>query len=496
MKQKFLRTLIVMMILAEGVFANAQAPGPGPRRAGGFNGGGGYSALCNDGKHYALDYKASRGAYGVNLAPQLESARSVDEIFALILKTLDEKLYEASVDFKDFLQFNENPQMSGTVRSRYVRARRVWTDGTSSLGLNGDHQTLRVPGECLNGQGQLNLRQLIVRIEAPDAKSYDPERVVMYDRYKPALEDLETNHPVQVSFAYVHEWLRDYTDDAITIMKVNAFLHSEKFFTMPKELVPDYLAGLGFRFPDNGRSAVSELRSLHDNQKMIIDWDGKWGTSGMLDSASKLKVVGQICAIDDEDRYRMPTFVFCEEIYASLEFKPEYPYSAASIWQNIWEKKRPYSELKASDILNNRQSVKVTGQQILEIVRKWQNEGKWKAHYGLQFLFQLVEMDQNVARLNADTGKLTPDRASSLGIERARVSVPLAVLSQGAEWVSGGELISGYVRRHSKPFTLPQTLSSASCSSFAGGCARAERTNLTLDLWIDPIGGFSRFSIK
>jgi len=453
---------------------NAQAPGPGPRRAGGFNGGGGYSVLCKDGKAYALDYKGSRGSRDSAVAPVLEAASSLNEVSELLLKTLDAKLYEASVDFRDFLKFNLSFETTSKILPNFVKARRVWIDGSAPLGLNGDHQTLRDPAECKDEQGRLNLQQLVVRREEKNANP----RVVTFDRYLPAIQELEKNHGLQASFAYVHEWLRDYTDDPIMIMRLNAFLHSKKFFEMPKEDVPAYLAAMGFKFPDIGTSTVSALRDLKPNQKMSVQWNGNWISNTLLDPTQKLVIVVQVCADPgDYTQYRACTLVF-----KSPEFAPN---PQQSLQDKIWGSSYKAYPMQGTKIPYDNLTL-IKGEQILDIVNAWREQGIWKDEYGVTFLFQLIEVSPK-------TAEPTSLEARSLGVERARTSRALSLLSQGKAWKTGGGSVRifdwgpGYEAEYKDRFTSDVYLSSAACQQFPS-CARAQDTDLALEVAVDPVG--------
>jgi len=456
MKIKFLCSfVIVMMILAEGVFANAQAPGPGPRRAGGFNGGGGYSALCNDGKHYALDYVAYLGATGMEVEPRLNHAPSTRAVLEELYKQIDEKLYEVSLDFKDFIELNEDLIVATRPRGEGVRANRMWVNGPM-LRAQGDQQALRVPESCIDSQNQLKLQQVAVRFEPSPG-------TVFYEYKKERIEELERTSPVQASYAYVHEWLREFTEDPVILMRANTFLHSQTFFQMNKHQAVQYLRMLGLNgLGQVGLSNVSIARDLKPKQYLVPSWNGSWKSDQLTASNRRFILVGRVCHgyVGSSDRDNL----LCESLFESNEFSPN---SSGSAVQSLLGA-TPHANDSLARSRDERYFSKViSGEFILEKLDKWKKAQRWAPKLPVTFLFQLMEVS-----------------SSGPSQERARGLMALEVLSQGAIWKTDSQ--SSYREINPGPFHTSVTLSSRSCRSLRS-CSEAGTTELALDFSVYPV---------
>jgi len=150
---------------------------------------------CADGKVYSWDYLQAQSQADLVRADYL-SAKSAKEILDGIAKQLAPLNPEWSVKFRDF------------------RSGRKWTASSSKpLAL---HEV--IPAECKAGSGKIELYQAVVRTKNKQVSySYDPE----------ILKALEENQPLQLSFLYVHVFLRDYTDDPVVLRQVNLLLHQD-----------------------------------------------------------------------------------------------------------------------------------------------------------------------------------------------------------------------------------------------------------------------------
>lgn len=182
---------------------------------GGSNAGGGYSVLCADGGVYAMDYLATQKTVS-GLDPEIERAKTSDEILARILKRLEEVRPELAISFQDFIARNDKEANTATTR--------LWVSGTHPLHKLTDEQSIRKISACLGDRRETEVFQAVIRQQF--------KRGIIYNRDAEQLARLEQTGAEQASFTYVHEWLRDFTDDSNIIMHVNYFLHSADFFTL------------------------------------------------------------------------------------------------------------------------------------------------------------------------------------------------------------------------------------------------------------------------
>lgn len=150
---------------------------------------------CADGKVYSWDYIRAQSQTNLVRAEYL-TAKSAKEIPEGIAKQLAPLHPELSVKLRDF------------------RNGRKWTASSSKpLSLS-----VEIPAECKVGSEAIELYQAVIR---------EKNKQVSYAYDQNILKALEENHPLQLSFLYVHEFLRDFTDDPDVLRQVNQFLHQD-----------------------------------------------------------------------------------------------------------------------------------------------------------------------------------------------------------------------------------------------------------------------------
>lgn len=183
----------------------------GPASEGGVAGGGGNILVCHNGRHYSYDYVMTQ-AMGRDVHESFKSQSSAVLILLKMLNHLQTVHPAMAVSLEDFIKsIGQSPFRSGSYN-------RVWIPGVSPLTRIHDESKLRQTIFCRDNQGVPRVYQAVVRQQ--NALGY-----IQYHYDQSLINSLERHSPVQLSFLYVHEWLRDYTTDPTVIMNVTRMLH-------------------------------------------------------------------------------------------------------------------------------------------------------------------------------------------------------------------------------------------------------------------------------
>jgi hypothetical protein len=211
-KVAVLNVLIILSslnVMAQGAEANA--------------GNGGDVAFCSEAQEindlvgaFALDYLRGKKTYGTH-DPEYVSPSFFGSM-ERILSNLKLKVPELGNSLEEFMRFVEN--------TYDFTQERVWTPSQLPLTPIFD-EGLRVnlPENCQN------VVQAIVR------SGTGPIEYLFDEKTLGVLSGL------QLSFLYIHEWLRDFTDDPVTIVKVNWLLHSKRIESLSSEQLVAELKG-------------------------------------------------------------------------------------------------------------------------------------------------------------------------------------------------------------------------------------------------------------
>jgi hypothetical protein len=184
--------------------------------AGGLDAGGGYAIRCDDGKLYAWDY-VNAPFSGMKIRDSYLHAKSAKEIIGAIADRLLQRDIEMSESLRKFAKFNEDP--IDTTQDQ------IWEMNTNPLLSLGDQDLMRIPVSCVANAGPgFKLYQAVVRYEV--GSSYLNSKVHFAADVN-ILKQLEQNNPLQLSFLYIHEWLRTYTHDAHALSMANQILHAD-----------------------------------------------------------------------------------------------------------------------------------------------------------------------------------------------------------------------------------------------------------------------------
>jgi hypothetical protein len=201
-----------------GQFAHAQ------KAEGGVAGGGGDAILCNDGKYYSYDYIATLGSAEV-LNPNYLNAKSARDIVLDIAKNLRKKVPYMGPNLEAFVN-----SITASPYETTTQTARVWLPGANPLFDLSDESKLRIPKDCLDSSGQPQIVQAVIRVKSRYG-------FIQYNYDQNITHALNNNSPLQLSFLYVHEWLRDYTDDPTVIMNMTRMLHSQAWTQLETKAV-------------------------------------------------------------------------------------------------------------------------------------------------------------------------------------------------------------------------------------------------------------------
>ena len=186
---------------------------------GGVAGGGGDAILCNDGKYYSYDYIATLGSAELLNPQYLNNSKSAKQIVLDIAKNLRAKVPYMGPNLEAFVN-----SIGASAYETTTYTSRVWLPGANPLFDLSDESKLRIPKDCLDSSGQPQIVQAVIRVKSKYG-------FIQYNYDQNITYALNTNSTLQLSFLYVHEWLRDYTDDPTVIMNITRMLHSQAWVT-------------------------------------------------------------------------------------------------------------------------------------------------------------------------------------------------------------------------------------------------------------------------
>ena len=201
-------------------------------RAGAVDGGGGNAIRCDDGKLYSWDFINAQFDQ-MPVDPSLLEMKTTKEILQALEKRIARVSPPMAKSFADFQKFNADPFATSTSR--------IWIAGTNPLVNLGDEDRVRIPKNCVSqATNSFSLYQAVIRRK--------PKKII-YAYDSNIVKELEQNSPVQLSFLYVHEWLRDYTQSASQITLIDQVLHSTRWLKQTSESFREMLEGFGVKAP-------------------------------------------------------------------------------------------------------------------------------------------------------------------------------------------------------------------------------------------------------
>jgi hypothetical protein len=186
---------------------------------GGVTGGGGDAIVCNDGNYYSYDYVVTEGVRDpINADYYISDGASAEkktleavEILSMIADKLKAKNSILGASLEDFIRsLDENNIFE-------PNANRIWIIGNNPLKPVTGASNIRIPARCVDKSGKPRVYQAVVRFSLKEITQYYADGNV--------LTALNQTSPLQLSFLYLHEWLRDFIDDATIIAQVDRFFH-------------------------------------------------------------------------------------------------------------------------------------------------------------------------------------------------------------------------------------------------------------------------------
>jgi hypothetical protein len=193
-------------------------------------GGGGDGIYCTRSGYnplngfYMLDYVLMRdpgfGERRWPISPDFDSMHDYHEVLNWIQTHLDQKLPRLGPHFREYRAslFVDN-QGAKRIWKPFPYLDRLYDQGLDRQWFEQPNEiafpSMRLPGNS-RAEDILQLAILFKKEDGSYLYAYVPDLV----------KRLATQSPVQVSFLIVHEWLRDFTNDAIVIRRVNRILHT------------------------------------------------------------------------------------------------------------------------------------------------------------------------------------------------------------------------------------------------------------------------------
>ena len=208
--------------------------------------------------YYTLDYVLTYRKSNNN--EDLVPVESWDASRNRIQTILSEKLPNFARSFSEYISLLRN-------HDDYSQTR-IWNEAAFGLyDVSDENIKIKIPQNCYENN-QVRLTQVVVRAQTTQIvggtkigqlTSYAFD----YDRF----HDLEVNRPLQFSFLMVHEWLRDYLDDAEKIRTITRFIHSKQFEEQSAEQIVQLLSRNGIYALPIKSEEIFELVPNNDFKK-------------------------------------------------------------------------------------------------------------------------------------------------------------------------------------------------------------------------------------
>lgn len=193
---------------------------------------GGNAIRCDSGKVYSWDYLNSQMG-SLEVDPQIAKAKSAVEILKIIQSKIDKLNPTMAESLADFRKLNADPFSESSYR--------IWIKSKNPLVNLGDEYRRQLPQDCVKSAGpDFTLIQAVIR-STPAGRN---DGVVLYSYDPVVFQELERTSPVQLSYLYVHEWLRDYTKSPEALIFGTQLLHSSKRLT-PFQFA-NFMESIGF----------------------------------------------------------------------------------------------------------------------------------------------------------------------------------------------------------------------------------------------------------
>ena len=205
-------------------------------RAGGQDTGGGNAIRCDDGKMYAWDFINKKLKDPVD--SEIAGAKSAEEILGIIAHRLMRYNRPMANSINDFRQFNADP---------LAESRRIWMKTTNPLINLGDENRSQLPVTCVaSAKPDFQLYQAVIR-----RHTGGNEGKVRYLVDQSLIDQLAATSPIQLSYLYIHEWLRDFAHNPDDIGMANDLLHGSRLYQQHYAKFNSTLSELGIDVPND-----------------------------------------------------------------------------------------------------------------------------------------------------------------------------------------------------------------------------------------------------
>lgn len=209
-------------------------------------GNGGDSVVC-DGKLRTLDSVVMEQNSIYEIERSADSKESLDKIMTHLQVTLP----SMNESLKNFIK---------TYEAKGDKEKKVFWIAGLPMDVKDENLFAGLPENCSE-----DLKQTVVRVEKPFTRFYYDPKV---------LNDLAANTD-ELSWMLVHEWLRDYVEDADTIRFINAYLHSKDFFNDNDERVLKNMVefGINSNLGPLGSLVEGTNESISEARKFLKECD-------------------------------------------------------------------------------------------------------------------------------------------------------------------------------------------------------------------------------
>ena len=209
---------------------------------GGIASGGGNGILCDDGLMYSYDYILTmRSPHAIN--PAFEE-RTIEhkEILQTIQAKLATKNPAMAASLQDFIDSINRPTYVGN-------SKRAWFSGAEFPRMNDESRLEEIPESCViyNRHSPTALREVYrTRVHQAVIRTENNRGMIQYNVDTNIVNQLRNNSELQLSFLYIHEWLRDYTQDSSIILGVTHRLHSPDWYDLRPAQFSSMMRSLNF----------------------------------------------------------------------------------------------------------------------------------------------------------------------------------------------------------------------------------------------------------
>lgn len=215
--------------------------------------------------------------------------------------------------------------------------------------------------------------------------------IVTFDADLKVLNDLRETSSLQLTFAFIHEWLRGYIRDSRDIAPLTRYLHSEDFFQADAKSVIGYLKGFGVSMEGASAPVPNHMVGATGDSYKSATLDLSVVRS-LLKGLNGCKLEFRI---EKDDATRKAETRGMEGIVATLKAGVEY--------EKMWITDRPYDDWDAySEYLSNVNSLARVVRELRALRESVEDVSKNKDMEKDQKEGELAHLRGEIARLASD----------------------------------------------------------------------------------------------